>query len=78
MKRYAVLALLCAAGVVSPGTSEAADANQNWPQWRGPLATGVGPLARPPIEWSETKNVRWKVEVPTGSSIPSCGATSCS
>jgi outer membrane protein assembly factor BamB len=70
MKRYAVLALLCAAGVVSPGLGEAADANQNWPQWRGPLATGVGPLARPPVEWSETKNVRWKVEVPTGSSTP--------
>jgi outer membrane protein assembly factor BamB len=35
-----------------------------WPQWRGPLANGVAPLANPPIEWSEKKNVRWKVELP--------------
>ena len=35
-------------------------AGQNWPQWRGPLGTGVSPDARPPVEWSETKNVRWK------------------
>ena len=43
----------------------------NWPQWRGPLATGVAPHADPPIEWSETKNIRWKVELPgKGHSTP--------
>src|SRR5436190_20329870 len=42
-----------------------------WPQWRGPLANGVAPLAQPPIEWSEKKNVRWKVELPgKGHSTP--------
>jgi outer membrane protein assembly factor BamB len=42
-----------------------------WPQWRGPHATGVAPHAKPPLEWSETKNVRWKVEIPgRGSSTP--------
>ncbi len=42
-----------------------------WPQWRGPLATGEAPLANPPLEWSEEKNVRWKVEVPgRGQSSP--------
>ena len=35
-----------------------------WTQWRGPLANGVAPSANPPIEWSEKKNVRWKVELP--------------
>lgn len=35
-----------------------------WPQWRGPLATGVAPRGDPPTEWSETKNVRWKVAIP--------------
>ena len=30
----------------------------NWPQWRGPLGTGEAPDADPPIEWSETNNVR--------------------
>ncbi|HET9317438.1 MAG TPA: PQQ-binding-like beta-propeller repeat protein [Vicinamibacteria bacterium] len=42
-----------------------------WPQWRGPLGTGEAPDARPPVEWSETKNVRWKVQVPgLGKSTP--------
>ncbi|HTG44278.1 MAG TPA: hypothetical protein VK633_07070, partial [Verrucomicrobiae bacterium] len=45
--------------------------NENWPQWRGPSATGTATDARPPLEWSETKNVRWKVEVPgSGTGTP--------
>jgi outer membrane protein assembly factor BamB len=35
------------------------------------MMTGVAPHARPPIEWSESKNVRWKVKVPgKGSATP--------
>lgn len=42
-----------------------------WPQWRGPYATGVSRQADPPTEWSETRNIRWKVEIPgRGSSSP--------
>ena len=36
----------------------------DWLEWRGPLRTGESPTADPPLEWSEAKNVRWKVEVP--------------
>ena len=33
--------------------------------------TGVSRTAKPPIEWSETKNIKWKVEIPgRGSSSP--------
>ena len=47
------------------------EANQNWGQWRGPQANGVSPTANPPLTWSETHNVRWKVEIPgRGSSSP--------
>ncbi|MEQ8791720.1 MAG: PQQ-like beta-propeller repeat protein [Pirellulaceae bacterium] len=43
----------------------------NWHQWRGPLATGVSPTAEPPTEWSEEKNIKWKVRIPgDGSSTP--------
>jgi outer membrane protein assembly factor BamB len=35
-----------------------------WPQWRGPLANGVAPDANPPVEWSEQKNIRWKIALP--------------
>lgn len=42
-----------------------------WGQWRGPEATGVSRTADPPVEWSETKNIRWKVEIPgRGSGSP--------
>src|SRR5262245_15931474 len=43
----------------------------SWPQFRGPLATGVAPNANPPVEWSEKKNIRWKIELPgKGHSTP--------
>ncbi len=46
-------------------------AERYWPQWRGPYATGVSKTADPPLEWSETKNVRWKIEIPgRGKSTP--------
>jgi len=42
-----------------------------WAQWRGPLASGVSLAADPPVEWSETKHVAWKVEIPgRGSASP--------
>src|SRR5258707_9618781 len=42
----------------------AGSADGNWPQWRGPLQNGVAPLADPPITWSETNNLKWKVKIP--------------
>ena len=52
-------------------TRTASEEERFWPQWRGPYATGVSKFADPPIEWSETKNVRWKVEIPgRGSASP--------
>lgn len=55
---------------VSVATGLAAD-DRYWPQWRGPLGTGVAPGADPPTEWSETRNVRWKVAIPGhGSASP--------
>ena len=35
----------------------------NWHQWRGPDSNGVAVNADPPLEWNETKNVKWKVEL---------------
>jgi len=39
-----------------------------WPQWRGPRGDGTAPKASPPVEWSESKNIRWKVPIPGGGS----------
>ena len=35
----------------------------DWGHWRGPLGNGVSREATPPTEWSETKNVKWKVAI---------------
>lgn len=43
----------------------------NWGHFRGPTGNGTAPDASPPTEWSSTKNVKWKVDVPgRGSSSP--------
>ena len=47
-----------------PGMSKDLTFQDYWPQWRGPLATGVALLADPPLEWSEQQNIRWKSTVP--------------
>lgn len=36
----------------------------NWPQWRGPSENGAALYGTPPVEFSETKNVKWKTEIP--------------
>lgn len=69
-----LLLLLAAALLTSAfaaGAQRSGDADRHWPQWRGPRMTGVAPLGNPPTEWSETKNVRWKAEIPgKGSASP--------
>jgi outer membrane protein assembly factor BamB len=41
-----------------------------WPQWRGPLNTGVA-IGDAPLTWDDTRNVRWKLAIPgRGHSTP--------
>jgi outer membrane protein assembly factor BamB len=50
------------------GTS---DQPLHWPQWRGPQANGVAKNSNPPIHWSPTKNIKWKIPIPgQGSATP--------
>ena len=55
MKRVGVL--LLTAGAAMAG---------DWPQFRGPSASGIGDGAKPPVHWDATKNtnVVWKTEIP--------------
>jgi len=54
-----------------PATRAGGDALDDWPQWRGPLGTGVAPRGHPPVKWSENNNIRWKVALPgKGHSTP--------
>ena len=58
------LIIIFLVGATTCFTTAATKGSNDWPQWRGPLANGVAPNANPPVEWSEKKNVRWKVELP--------------
>ncbi len=41
---------------------------ENWSHWRGPDGNGATTAGNPPTEWSDTKNVKWKVAIPGNSS----------
>src|SRR5882672_10665453 len=56
-----VLFMLAASSIFGVHVAAASAANDNWPQWRGPAQNGVAPSANPPIIWSETNNIKWKV-----------------
>ena len=61
-----MIAIVCACvyGASLRAEGPPGNADAYWPQWRGPTATGVAPHGNPPLEWSESKNIRWKVDVP--------------
>ncbi len=46
------------------GQSNLPGYENNWAQWRGPYDNGVAPSGNPPLEWSETTNIKWKSEIP--------------
>lgn len=59
---------LAIAGVLAGGLANA----DEWGHWRGPTGNGVAENATPPLHWSDTENVQWKVEIPgrgTGSPV---------
>jgi outer membrane protein assembly factor BamB len=71
LKLYLVAILSGLLLITHASAEPSAEQLANWHQFRGPMANGVAPEGNPPTEWSESKNVRWKVEVPgLGSSTP--------
>lgn len=67
--RSVILCLLIGVGLSA--SLPAQDGGTDWPQWRGPSATGSAPGGMPPTEWSESQNIRWKVAIPgNGSASP--------
>ena len=49
---------------VSIAAADSTEMLDNWPAWRGPLVNGVAPNADPPVRWSTSENIRWKLDLP--------------
>src|SRR5688500_2125328 len=61
-------AMPAAEGQPRPGR---AGAEHNWPRFRGPDGAGVSADRGVPLEWSATKNIVWKAQLPgRGASSP--------
>jgi outer membrane protein assembly factor BamB len=71
MKRVFPALVFGLSGLVALLSAQQAPADRYWPQWRGPHATGASSTAKPATEWGDSKNIRWKIEIPgRGSSTP--------
>ena len=55
--------------ILAVGTATVSAA-ENWPQWRGAGSQGISTEAQLPTEWTATKNIAWKTELPAGHSSP--------
>ena len=56
IRRLLILTLFCASSIV-------ANAQTNWPQFRGTQSIGVAEDPSLPDKWSATENVAWKTEI---------------
>jgi outer membrane protein assembly factor BamB len=54
--------LLCVATQVF--AADPVSSPMDWPMWRGPRCDGISLESTAPLEWSTTKNVAWKTEIP--------------
>jgi outer membrane protein assembly factor BamB len=60
MRRISPVSLLLLLIIVGSVRAQSAD---HWPQWRGPFFNGMA-RGDAPTEWSDTKNIKWKAEIP--------------
>ena len=72
MKNVVLLATgIVIIAVVTVINASAESGSDYWPGWRGPDGSGVAPKGNPPLTWSESENVKWKVKLPgEGTSSP--------
>ena len=62
--RIMVVSVVTWAAVVLFLSSTAGSTNAgNWPQWRGPEGQGISAEKGLPVEWSATKNIKWKTAI---------------
>ena len=59
----AVVFVFCCGFVLESFAKDSSDDDPGWPEYRGPAADGHSPSRGLPLEWSESKNVRWKTAI---------------
>ncbi len=65
MKKWLwILMGFCLIPILVQAKHHAVQAVHNWPHWRGPHANGLVEEGNPPVEWSESTNIRWKAKIP--------------
>ncbi len=64
MKRKSVCAVLTLAVCMTAGFAQA---QENWPHWRGPHHNGISNSTGLPMKWSLTENIVWKTPLPSWS-----------
>jgi outer membrane protein assembly factor BamB len=64
IKLFQATMFLFLLSIMALGPANASEYENNWPSWRGPLATGEAIKGNPPTSWSETENIKWKLPVP--------------
>jgi len=54
---------LCVFSIVLAISTKAAQAGENWPEFRGPQGDGHSDAVGLPIHWSENQNIQWKIAI---------------
>jgi outer membrane protein assembly factor BamB len=62
---FVVVVFLLMDGVIGIcGGISSLNAADDWPQFRGPTGQGISTATHVPLEWSSTKNIKWRTEIP--------------
>src|SRR5271168_3214486 len=71
MRALVLFVVMQGLGTAQTNTGKDAHATTEWPQFRGPNASGVAAEdAAPPVEFSLSKRLLWKQALPVGHSSP--------
>jgi outer membrane protein assembly factor BamB len=56
--------VICAILIVLLGVSTTMTlGGETWPTWRGPNMNGIASGGNPPLKWSESENIKWKIKL---------------
>jgi len=54
---------VCLLGLASTTGICGTQGSSYWPTWRGEDCDGISKVGNPPVTWSETENIKWKVKL---------------